>query len=170
MSVEHEIVNYLNDPEDMWVNDGSHVLSFDPCDSDTWEEVGESETQSDEPKIPPSPGMYPLPEVSISESDDNDVPVQTNADGCVITTDLNHLKAVIQTRVGYDGEIQLSKFLKKWPGLIILPLSCLPYIRKPATHHTSDPQVLLYMPPPGSEEISGYPNFIEADFYLRQVN
>lgn len=148
--------------------------SFDPCDSDTWVNVGEEEEDysydyasppeihSHSAPIPQSPGMYPLPQIDITPSEsESDIPVATNADTCVTTTDLAHLKTVIQTKTNYDGSCQLSTYLKHYPGIIIMPLSCISYVRKPVGHHKANPQVLVYAPGLG-QTCTGYPDFEEA--------
>lgn len=181
MSVEEEIVHFLNEPGQRYVPSGSQcVCGFDPMDSDTYDNAGyefdeepfSQETQSDQYEgfVPQSPGMYPLPQISLSDTDDTDVPVEVNNNGTVITTDLKNLKAVIQTKSNYQKNERLSDYLKRWPGLMIMPLSAISFIRKPVNKHLKNPQILLYMPNPGEELNSGFPNFIEADQYLREVN
>lgn len=141
--------------------------SFAPWDSDTWcnldGEYEYEETQSEDPPIPPSPAMLPLPQISVSDSE-SDVPVATNEDHCVTTTDLKNLKAVVQTKTHYDGSMNISSWLKQYPGLIILPLDAISYIRKPTGHHMKNPQALVYLQDGTCAQ--NYNDFVEAvDFF-----
>lgn len=116
---------------------------FDPMDSDTYDNIGNEPEQE---------YSYSCTETT-SESE---VPVVTTEDCCVTTTDLKNLKAVVQAKTNYTGEGQLSSYLKDVPGLIILPLHAVTFIRKPVNHHRSNPQALVYIH--SDSQSQDYPN------------
>lgn len=87
---------------------------------------------------------------------ESEVPVATTEDCCITTTDLKNLKTVIQAKSNYTGEGQLSSYLKDVPGLIILPLHAVTFIRKPVSHHRSNPQALVYFH--SDSQSQDYPN------------
>ena len=137
--------------------------SFTPWDSDTWVNLDGmpddcEESYSEEPST-----IYNLPPSSVSESE-SDVPVATNEDHCVVTTDLKDLKAVVQTKTHYDGSVHISNWLTQYPGLIILPLTAISFVRKPTGHHVKNPQVLVYLH--DGHNAQNYTDFAEAVDFL----
>lgn len=135
--------------------------AFDPMDSDTYENIGESEYEYDDPPVIEARSTLPTQYFEPQE-DESDIPIATNDDHSITTTDIKNLKAVIQTKTCYSGDMQFSKYLKMYPGLIIMPLSCVSLLRKPNRDHKSNPQVLVYIP----TEDESYPNFDEAINFL----
>ena len=136
----------------------------DMCDYEY--DYGEYEDSDDVSHSPHVRPPLPLPQINVQSESESEVPVATNDDHCITTTDIAHLKTVIQTKTFFHGDGQLSKFLRFCPGLIIMPLSCLPYIRKPTKTHKCNPQVLVYIPDENSA--FSYPSFDEAVKYFSE--
>lgn len=90
--------------------------------------------------------------------------VQTATDDpSFVKTDLQNLRTVVATRIGYNGG-RLSEYLKVSRGLLILPLRYISFLRKPSSHHTSNPTCVIYQPlsvRQQKEDESNYPIIAE---------
>lgn len=98
------------------------------------------------------------------ESSDPEPQVVTSEDHCATVTTLSNLTAVVKTRTNYDGEGQLGSYLKQYPGLIILPIHAVTFIRKPTGSHRSDPPAIVYVH--SDVESDSYPNLEAMLNYL----
>lgn len=106
------------------------------------------------------------PNYSSETTSESELPVATTEDCCITTTDIKNLKAVVQAKSNYNGEGQLSSYLKNVPGLIILPLHAITFIRKPVSHHRSNPQALVYFH--SDSEAEDYPNLEHMIEFFQQ--
>ena len=112
----------------------------------------------------PSPDNIPLVQYDLSPSDSSDDNVHVVTDpteDSIKITDVKNVRSVISSTTNFAGG-SLTNYLKNVPGLIILPLSAVTFIRKPSGGHIYNPKALVYIPNKGIENYSHLPNFNQA--------
>lgn len=133
MNFQNELVNYLNDPSDMWVDSGSQHLAFDPMDSDTYDYAGEqqgippcmdqSSSQYNESQAQHDFNSYQMNQNQISEPEPEDQG-PCHIFGCLDESrqwfEENGVNPRSLSRIDQDG-------------LIIIPLQCYSLIRNTTT-------------------------------------
>lgn len=127
--------------------------SFDPMDSDTWDNLGFTD-----PVLYPCTDAQILPtclhnESSSSTGSDSETysenpepPIRTDpTEDAIHLTDLKNLRQTLGTLSNYNGG-QLGQHLKSFQGLIVMPLHAVSVLRVPHGTHTLNPHVLIYFP------------------------
>lgn len=113
--------------------------AFDPCDSDTWDNVDNDEHyyySYDEESIPENIedlNAHPEPEVETAENDDQ----------IHFSPSINKSKEFIKSKFGIPV-CRLSK--EPIQGLVIMPLECFCQIRNKTTLHTKETPHILVIP------------------------
>ena len=146
--------------------------SFDPMDSDTWDNVGIEEQESfyipDAQPLPPGardPAYY-TPESQYSDSEtysEYPEPVtQTCPDEQAIhLTDLMNTRETLATLSKFTSG-QIGQHLKSHQGLLILPLHAVSILRMPHGNHTGNYPVLIFYPEEDLDNYTNLPNFTTA--------
>lgn len=157
---DHEI-HYLDFP-----------CSFDPMDSDTYENFGIPPQESfyipDAQPLPPGARepAYIDPESQYSDSEtysEYPEPVtQTDPTAeAVHLTDLKNARETLAALTSYSGG-QIGQYLKSHQGLLILPLHALSILRVPHGRHTGNYPLLIYYPKEGVDKYPQLDDFNTA--------
>ena len=118
-------------------------MSFDPWNSYVFPEIDTASNGFDHVDNPPD-AEGDSSSSSSSTEEESEVPVAVSEDSCLTASDIRSAKAVIASRTGYLHDRTLSRHLHDVPGLIILPLWAISYLRTPQGEHKRNPQILLY--------------------------
>lgn len=139
--------------------------SFDPMDSDTYENLDISSSESfyipDAQPLPPDardPAYYD-PESQSSDSETYSEYPEPTTQTCpdeqaIHLTDLKNCRETLATLSHYSSG-QIGQFLKKSKGLLCLPLHAVSVFRIPHGNHTGNYPILIYYP---EKDLKYYPH------------